>query len=179
MLIEPNTNIKLLKNVPLDNTYRHTLYFPRTEAGKIAQTNTFMSYLKSPAHNLTNLTYQRVNRGVARVGLKAEDIYDCNYMMFQNTNFGNKWFYAFITSVEYINNTVSEIAFEIDVMQTWYFDYELKECFVEREHCVYDEVGSSLTEEPVDLGSIICSKVSNTGLFNNYVAVLAVANEED
>ena len=106
MLIEPSTNIRLLKGVPLDNTYRNTLYFKPNEVD--AQTETFKGYTK---HNLTNQTYQRVNKGVARVGLKAEDIYDCNYMMFQNTNFGNKWFYAFITSVEYVNNTVSEITF--------------------------------------------------------------------
>ena len=176
MLIEPSTNIRLLKNVPLDNTYRHTFYFMANAEGKTSQINTFMSYTK---YNLTNQMYQRVNKGVARVALKAEDIYDCNYMMFQNTNFGNKWFFAFITSVEYVNNTVSEIAFEIDVMQTWYFDYELKECFVEREHSVTDEVGDSLTDEPVELGSIVCSSILTTDLFNDYMAVVASAIEED
>ena len=33
---------------------------------------------------------------------------------------------AFIKSVEYINNGVSEIEFEIDVMQTWHFNYNLQ-----------------------------------------------------
>lgn len=174
MYIEPSTNIKLLKNVPLDSTYRNTLYFPPN--GVSQQTNTFMGYTK---HNLTEQTYQRVNKGIARVRLKAEDVYDCNYMMFQNTNFGNKWFYAFITSVEYVNNATCEIRFEIDVMQTWYFDYTLKECFVEREHSVTDIVGDNLASEPVDLGSIICTDVDNTELFNSYVAVIASARDDD
>lgn len=173
MYIEPSTNIRLLKNVPLDNTYRNTLYF--MPDGVNHQTNLFMEYTK---HQLTKQTYQRVNKGVARVGLKAEDIYDCNYMMFQNSNFGNKWFYAFITSVEYVNNTVSEIHFEIDVMQTWYFDYTLKECFVEREHSATDVVGDNLTSEPVDLGSIICTNVEGTGAFGSYTVVIAYADQE-
>ena len=174
MYIEPSTNIKLLKNVPLDNTYTNTLYF--LPNGVNDQTALFKGYTK---HALTNQTYQRVNKGIARVGLKAEDLYDCNYMMFQNTNFGNKWFYAFITSVEYVNNTVSEIRFEIDVMQTWYFDYELKECFVEREHSVTDMAGDNLASEPVDLGAIICTSVEGTGLFNSYVAVIASAKQQE
>lgn len=55
-----------------------------------------------------------------RVEKKAEDLYDCNYLAFQNTSFGSKWFYAFITSVEYVNNITSEITFEIDVLQTYF-----------------------------------------------------------
>ena len=112
MHIEPGTNIKILKDCPLDTTYDHTIYF----ADKASQTNYFVGLTK---YTLTNYTYQRVKRGVARVGIKADNLYDCNYMMFQNTNYGNKWFYAFIKSVEYVNNETSEITFEIDVMQTW------------------------------------------------------------
>ena len=96
MYINPQTNIRILSNVPLDTTYDHTIYFDSASA----QYNYFISLQK---YNLTNYTYQRVKRGVARVGIKADNLYDCNYMMFQNTAYGNKWFYAFITSVEYIN----------------------------------------------------------------------------
>lgn len=144
MYIEPGTNIKILKDCPLDTTYDHTIYF----ADKASQTNYFVRLTK---YNLTNYTYQRVKRGVARVGIKADNLYDCNYMMFQNTNYGNKWFYAFIKSVEYVNNETSEITFEIDVMQTWFFDYTPDSCFVEREHAVKDGY-TNLQPEPVNLG---------------------------
>lgn len=148
MYIEPSTNIRVLKNVPLDTTYDHTLYF--SDAG--AQSAYFISKQK---YNLTNYTYQRVQRGYARVGIPAESLYDCNYMMFQNTAFGNKWFYAYITSVEYVNNECSEIRFEIDVMQTWFFDYSLDVCFVEREHSLIDTVGSNIMPEPVNCGEYV------------------------
>ena len=97
MYIVPNSNIKIYKDVPLDNTYNHTLYF-----SSLSEQNAYFhgssSILK---YNLTSQSYQRVVKGSMRVEIKADNLYDCNYIAFQNTNFGNKWFYAFITSVEF------------------------------------------------------------------------------
>ena len=150
MYIAPNTTIKILKNVPLDPTYDHTIYFSPDSSGNTAQYNYFITKAK---YTLTENTYQRVNKGKIRVGIEADNLYDCNYIMFQNTNFGSKWFYAFIKSVEYINNAVSEIEFEIDVMQTWNSEYTLDKCYVEREHSASDELFSNIVVENVDLGN--------------------------
>lgn len=167
MYVEPSTNIIILKDVPLDNSYEHTLYF--VDVG--SQVDYFTSKAK---FSLTNQTYQRVNRGYARVQKTADELYDCNYMMFQNSSFGNKWFYAFITSVEYVNNVTSEIQFEIDVMQTWFFDYELEMTYVEREHSLEDKIGENLAPEPVDLGNIICTDIyTPDNVFTSYSGVIA------
>lgn len=171
MFIEPNTIIRILRNVPLDTTYKHTIFFDSVTA----QSDYFIGLTK---HHLTLQTYQRVQKGKARVHLNAESLYDCNYMMFQNASFGNKWFYAFITGVEYINNIVSEITFEIDVMQTWHFDYNLGVCYVVRQHATMDYPGDNLETEPVDIGVMKCSNIQTTGLFDSYVAVVAQANDE-
>lgn len=157
MYIEPNTTIKLLKNVPLDNTYEHTIFFNNSTE----QQNYFSGLTK---HNLTQQTYQRVQRNVIRVGRNADSCYDCNYLMFQNTNYGNKWFYAFIKSVEYVNNALCEITFEIDVIQTWLFNFEIKQCFVEREHSLTDNVGDNIVAESVEIGDVI----SLGSLFSQY-----------
>lgn len=148
MYIAPNSNIRLLRNVPLEPDYINTLYF----AGLTAQTAYFQSMTK---YNLTAQSYQRVNKGVCRVNYKAEDLYDCNYMMFQNTSFGSKWFYAFITSIEYINNVTSDVYYEIDVMQSWLKDIVLTKCFVEREHSATDVIGDNIVAEPVDTGELV------------------------
>lgn len=153
MYIEPNTNIKLLKNVPLDTTYNHTIYFESSSQ----QLAYFSSLVK---HNLTNNTYQRVNKGVARIGVSADKCYDCNYLMFQNTSYGVKWFYAFITSVEYINNEVAEIHFEIDVMQTWMFNYELCQCFIDRQHSLTDNIGDNTVPESTPLGEYVANEIN-------------------
>lgn len=76
---------------------------------------------------------------------------------FQNSAYGNKWFYAFITGVEYKNDKASEVTFEIDDMQTYLFDVDLKECFVEREHSSDDTISGSITGEPVELGEYMYS----------------------
>lgn len=159
MYIAPNTNIRVLHNCPLDPTYDHTLYFSSVSA----QTSYFQGLTK---YSFPEQTYQRVQRGRMRVERKAEDLYDCNYLMFQNASFGSKWFYAFITGVEYINNITSEITFEIDVMQTWFFDYSLDQCFVEREHSVTDNIGDNLVPENLELGEYVVGANQRTGYFN-------------
>ena len=158
MYIAPNTNIRILANCPLDNTYDHTIYM----LSPTSQKEYFMSLTK---YVLPNQTYQRYSVGRMRVEKKAEDLYDCNYLMFQNTNFGDKWFYAFITRVTYVSNTTSEIEFELDVMQTWFFDYELKPCFVEREHSLTDNVGDNLVPENLELGEYVIGANQKTGYF--------------
>lgn len=148
MYIQPSTNIRLLQNVNLDNTYEHTIYFE----DEISQRNYFLGKTK---HNLTAQSFQRTGRGTARLQLNIGTCYDCSYMMFQNSAFSTKWFYAFITSIEYINNEVTEISFEIDVMQTWLFDYQLGQCYIERQHSTTDLIGGNITPEPVSLGEYV------------------------
>lgn len=172
MYIEPNTTIRLLKNCPLDTTYEHTLWF----GVKSAQTGYFRGLTKFV---LSEQSYQRVNKGRMRVQYKADDIYDCNYLMFQNSNYGSKWFYAFIKSVEYVNNITSEIEFEIDVMQTWFFDYTLEECFVEREHVASDKIGEHTIPENLEFGEYMEENPSRTGLLDEMSIVVAATFNKD
>lgn len=170
MYIEPNSTIKIYHNVPLDNTYEHTLYF-----ASISAQNNYFHGGGNVKYTLSAQSYQRVVKGSMRVGVKADNLYDCNYLAFQNTNFGTKWFYAFITGVEYVNNETSQITFEIDCMQTYMFDVSLKDCFVEREHSLTDEAGDNIIDEPVNLGDITCNAIADTGWFDSYVCVIASA----
>lgn len=149
MYIQPNSIIRLLKGVPLDNTYTDTIYFGSASAQ--------LSHFQTYTYKLfTQQYYQRVNKGTLRVQVKADDIYDYNYLMFQNTSYGNKWFYAFINKVNYINDSVSEVEYEIDVIQTWLFEAVLEPSYVEREHSATDVVGDNIAPEPMDIGNIKC-----------------------
>ena len=172
MYIEPNTTIRILRNCPLDTTYDHTIYFN----SKSEQTNYFAGLAK---YTLNSQSYQRVNRSRMRVQYKADDLYDCNYIMFQNTNYGNKWFYAFIKSVEYVNNITSEIEYEIDVMQTWFFDYTLGQSFVEREHSASDNIGDNTVPENLEIGDYITDDFDGSGILGEKsIVVAATFNEE-
>lgn len=158
MYIEPNSQVRLLSGVPLDDTYDHTIYF----ADATSQYNYFSGKVKQ---SFNNVSYARAERGVIRLEGTADDYYDCNYIMFQNTSFGSKWFYAFIKKApEYVSNNVFRVEFEIDDMQTWMFDYTVDACFVEREHSVTDNIGENLLPENVDLGEYTCE--GSYSLFN-------------
>lgn len=149
MLIQPDSYIRLIKNCPIDNSYRDTIYFESREE----QTNYFKNTLQGIP--FTKQSYQRYDKGVLHIQEKADNLYACNYLMFQNTAFGNKWFYAFINSIEYVNNISSKIYYEIDVLQTWLLDLTIHPCFVERQHTATDNVGDNLIPETIDVGEYV------------------------
>lgn len=159
----PNTVVKVLRNVPLDSTYTDTRWFD-SESDQVA------FFTGKAKYTFTDMTYQRVNNSVAqprspltcRVPRIADDLYDCNYIMFQNTNYGSKWFYAFIRQVNYISPSNTEIVYEIDYLQSFMFEFQIKPCFVEREHASKSEDNpfTNLVPEPVEI-PIWCEDTSN------------------
>lgn len=167
MYVEPNTNIRLLNNVPLNNTYEHTIYF----ASEQAQRNYFIGKTK---HSLTRQSYQRKERGYITVGVGYESLIDCNYVMFQNSAFGSKWFYAFITSLEYNNANSTVIHYEIDVIQTWLFEATLEQCFVEREHSATDNYFEHVIDENINYGDkYVCHSTMTIDYSDMAVCILA------
>ena len=88
MYIAPNSTIHILRNVPLDNTYKNTIHFNDT-----AEQASYFTGLSK--YTVSNYTYQRKER-ILRVGLLADNLYDCNYIMFKNTAYGDKWFYCLL-----------------------------------------------------------------------------------
>ena len=147
MYIVPNTTIYILNNIPLNKSYEHTVYYP----DKDTQAQAFMKYKK---YALTDYSYQRSQLGTIRVQLKYEQLIDCNYLMFKNTNFENKWFYAFITGIGYVNNDVTDVYYDLDVMQTWCYDYEFMPTFVDRQHSKTDTLYENTQPEGLELGAV-------------------------
>lgn len=169
--LEPITSVKVLKNVPLDNSYKDT----RSFSSSSQQISYFSSLKKYEFNNLTPIKLQNK----IRLPINASALYDCNYIMFQNANFNQKWFYAFISSINYVGVNNCEITFEIDVLQTWYFDYKLNPCMVLREHSNTDAVGDNLVTENIDYGYYVSETAETPDYFLSYSAVLATAWEQD
>lgn len=175
-IIEPNGNIWVLRDIPLDSTYQHTLYWPVNSQGRDAQ----MAYFLNSARVVmafSEQTYSRVGRGKVRVSTYADALYSANYIAFRNTNFSQKMFYAFIKSIDYINNHVTEISYEIDVIQTWYFDYALRPCLVERTHTDSDVIGENIVPEPVEIGELIYpDNIQKVITSDDLVVILAIVD---
>lgn len=170
MYVQPNTTIHLIRNVGLDDSYTNTHYFSNVSE----QYSYFVSHAK---RTLNNYSYVVPTSNVIRVNIKADEIYDVNYIAFQNSNFGTKWFYAFVNSIDYVSNNVSDIHFEIDVIQTWLTEYQLKPCFIERMHVASDEIGENIVAEPLEVGEYVGND-SETLYLNNMVCVIAVIDND-
>ena len=158
MAIIPQTKVELYENIPLDSGYKNTILFT-----SLSQQRSYFNGKRT--HDFSAFSYQRTERQYIRVSGKADLYYNCNYMAFQNSGYGEKWFYCFVLSVEYINDNTTQIEFAIDVMQTYLFDVELKPSFVEREHSRTDEIGDNIQQDPMTLaGDYICMNEQSVDL---------------
>lgn len=151
----PSSNVRLLKDIDIDKDYRNTFSW----ASLTEQTNFFLGKTQN---FYTDFSYMRKNEGrPIRIPNKIESMWDVSYLMFQNSNYGNKWFYAFITDMQYVSENVTDVYFEIDMMQTWYFDMDIKDCYVEREHVSDDTIGKHLVDENLNTGEYIQRSTMN------------------
>lgn len=138
--------------VGFDNSYRYTY---KNFTTKAAQYSYFYGKCVR-AFDDSTYTYIRKD-GVVRVKANAETLYGMNYCMYQNANHGSKWFYCFITNVEYINENTTELTLETDVLQTWLFDIDITACYVEREHVYDDSLYKWLNAEPEMPANLKCN----------------------
>jgi hypothetical protein len=124
------TNIRLLTGVPFSNDYKNTRWFE-----SISDQNTYFGN-KPQTYSSSSHTFQRIeDQHVCKVNENIDSLWGTNYMMFQNTAYNPKWFYAFVTKLEYVTKGYTNVYFEIDVFQTWRFEMNFKPSFVVREHC--------------------------------------------
>lgn len=149
MYIEPNTTLQLFRGLKLDGDYANTMWF-----SNITAQNSFFTGLRPIG--LANYSYQRKDIGVIKVQLPISQAYNLTYMRFINSNFENKWFYAFIDKVEYVNNETCYIYYALDLIQTYMFDWDLHECVIERQHSLTDSAGDNLEIEGLEIGDAIC-----------------------
>lgn len=145
-VIAPQTDLYLLK-VPLEINDTNQLTF----ASQAAQFNYFNSL---PKIQFDDFTYQRKDNTV-RLPALYDDIINYNYVMYRNDAYSDKWFYAFIEQMEYVNDNVTVARIKNDVWQCWQFDLDYKTTFVEREHVNDDTIGLHTVPENLELGSPI------------------------
>lgn len=159
-VITPNTDVILLK-VPLELDEINQLTF----ASATAQYNYF--YGLSGKKVFDKFTYQRKDNTI-KVEALIDDLYDYNYVMYKNTNHGTKWFYAFITNMEYVSDKVTSISIKTDVWQTWQFALTFKPVLVDREHTNNDSIGANTLPEGLELGEMVANGgTSNFGISSN------------
>lgn len=161
--ITPQTEVRLLK-CPIESDNRNQLTF----SNETSQYNYFNSL---PKLVVDNFTYQRKD-SIIRYPAHIDSILEYNYVMYQNEAYTNKWFYAFITNMEYVNDNMTYITIKTDVFQTWQFNIQWKKSFVEREHVNDDTIGKHTLPEGLETGEFTCNAHEVDGHFDNVMSDL-------
>lgn len=137
-MFSPTTNLRLL-STPLESGYRNTLWFPNVTA----QTQYFLG---KTVKTFDNFNYIKKNNTITVQG-EIDTLYNCNYIMYQNSNFSTKWFYAFIDRMEWASNGSTRLYVSTDCIQTWFFDITYYQSYVDRCHSDTDIAGDNIVPE--------------------------------
>lgn len=175
--IQPNTTLKLLADVPLKNDYHDSKYCSSADE----QFNSFNSKCFA---TIEYMTYQNYAENVISVELgkypelmNMKDALKCNYIMFKNSSHENKWFYAFVTKIEYVNEKCVKYTYEIDEIQTWYFESHYNECFIEREHTATDNYYEHLIPEDMPAGDYVQGHTQEVAELSNHWVICVALSE--
>lgn len=166
--IAPNSTVQYFADLGLSKT--DTLFF-----SSMSEKNDYFANIDKIATEEA-LSYVSRQKGVIRSSLSMKVASNIGYLRYRNTSFENFWFYAFVTNVEYTNNGLTEIYFEIDPIITYMGVFSLGECFVERQHTLNDGIGDNIAEEGLDTGEYITNSVSSSGFFSDGFKIVIVYN---
>lgn len=155
--ITPQTDIVFLQAVQCE-LLEDTLYFSSASE----QYNYFYSKRISDL-TFTQNTPVTIMGGVVNVKAVADHVLDANYVMIRNQNFSPRWWYCVITSVEYLSLNSCQVRFQVDAVQTFFFDYQIENAFIIREHVSDDIVGAHTVPEGLEIGEYVCQNLQNLG----------------
>lgn len=159
--VVPDSIVYILSGVECDKTFDNVKWFN-------SKSEQFNYMLDHRIKTYDNISY--IRDGVIMIDAWADDIYSANYLMFQNSAFTDRWFYAFIDEIRWENNRTAEVHYHIDLWQTWWMDCKVGECFVEREHVLDDTVGLHTIPEGIEYGQLEVSSTKKlTDFCNNIV----------
>lgn len=169
-----NSRVIISKNIKIDKNYKNVLNYSE---------NNMLELLLSNNHlvNQDN-TYQFINiNNKIRVNFSYQDCLTANYIAFQNPNYSNKWFFAWIEHVEFKSQNCCEITYVVDAWSTWFGYWNQKPCYVIREHVNDDEIGLHTIPENLELGDYVLNsrKEDFMAEINNFAICMAVSELPD
>ena len=152
------SRIRIFSNVPLDPRYEHSILW-QSESRQLDYFSgdpTVETVKATVAGEFSDFTYLRKESAV-KVPMALEDMENAmvNYVAILND--GADWRYYFVRNKEYVSPSVTRLDIELDVIQTYQFDWEIPACFVEREHTNTDTAGDHLIDEGLELGEYVAS----------------------
>ncbi len=164
----PTSGVIYLLNVPFDSGYKNVIDFDREDVNQIAKAREkYMLSRRLTDESGMHIKYsyddcQYLRRdGVLKVPVHIDKLYRCNYLMYKNPYYSDRWFYCFVVDQRYVNDNCTALKIETDVYSTWILDVNIDESFVEREHSMTDKPGDNLIPEGLEIGQPVCVDYKN------------------
>lgn len=137
----------LAKDINLDRDHKNVLDYSESDMLTLLNNNA--------VYSTQNCSFLRQGANTIDVDVSYGNALKCNYLAFQNPDYSNKWFFAFVDDIEYISEKSTRISYTIDDFATWYSYWTPKACYVVREHTNDDTVGNNLLPENLETGEYV------------------------
>lgn len=160
------SKIILCKNIKLDKNYNNVINYSENDMLTLCQSQTHLISQKN------DYSFIRTNRNTISTNFTYSEALKSNYIAFQNKDYDNKWFFAFVDEVIYKSDSCTEIVYTIDMWSTWFNKLTLNNCFVKREHTNNDSIGANTVDENLDIGDVICESWQGVGFNDRYFIVI-------
>lgn len=167
-----NSKIILCNGIKLDKNYKNVLNYT---------TEQMLTLCNSNSHKVASsdsYSFIRSNRNSLVVDFTYNTCLQCNYMAFQNPDYSNKWFFAFIDDVIYTSDSATTINYTIDAWSTWFDNWTPNMCFVEREHTNDDSIGANLIPESLEHGEYVMAANYNKTDISSYPCICIEATKD-
>ena len=163
-----NSKIILASNINMDREYTNVLDYTENQMLSLCENNAVAS--------ANNYSFLRPTGNIL-VDIPYSQCIQSNYMAFQNPDYSNKWFFAFIDDIIYKGDKNCEIQFTIDSWSTWFDKWSKKICYIDRQHTNNDTIGLHTVPENLDVGEVIQESVTEDASYGNeYGYWIAIAS---
>lgn len=163
-----NSQIILAKNINMDKQYTNVLSYSESQMLTLCRENQVAS--------ANNYSFLRAT-GTILVEFSYAQCLQANYIAFQNPDYSNKWFFAFIDDVIYKGDKNCELKFTVDAWSTWFDKWQKKTCFINRQHVNDDTIGLHTVPENLDVGEVVQESITEDLAYgNNFGYWIAVAS---
>lgn len=168
----PTTELRLLTGYRGD---RNNLY----RFGSKTETENYI--LSLTKYTLNNFTYLRgeVAENSVRVPYNIGAVANVNYIAFRSAPYDNRWYFASVENIVAISPDLTEITYKIDTYQTYMWDINYKDCYIEREHTTTDEIGEHVIDENLDIGQVYNNGAKNTLDIVDCLIIIASTKNKD
>ena len=153
-----NSKIWLVKNIKMDRQYTNVLSYTEDQMLQLCQENLVA---QADKYSFIRPT------GSILAGFSYEQCLEANYIAFQNSDYSNKWFFAWVDDVIYKGDKNTEITFTIDAWSTWFDKWNKKVCFINRQHVNDDTIGLHTIPENLDVGEVIQESITEDLAYGN------------